>query len=323
MVDSRRREPRARSGISSSGGGPDDDGAADPVVDVFSYREYHSFVRDWIDEKRRSKPTYSFQQLANRAGLKSRSFLRLVTIGERNLLHAAAARLAEAMGLEEREQEFFLALVGFNNASDPWERDLYLRKLQGARRPAKRKILTAGEFQIFSRWYVIPIWELVVARPFGGDFKRLGRLLDPPVGQQEAREALDILLELRLIEPSGDRYRRNELVLHTRDELVSRTIKLYQSETIDLAKLALERVPPDFRNIGTMTIGIDLQGWARLKDLVAEFKQKLIDLASEIEGVDRVYQVNFQAFPLTSLLAASLESDPDNQANSEANKDDQ
>lgn len=56
-----------------------------PCVSVFDCVDYHVFLRDWIEARRELPPSYSYQALANRAGLKSRSSLRLVVIGEQDL----------------------------------------------------------------------------------------------------------------------------------------------------------------------------------------------------------------------------------------------
>lgn len=268
------------------------------AVSVFDYEDYHLFLKDWSEARRRVRSTFSFQELANRAGLKSRSFLRKVSIGEKDLLHAAALRLTEAMDFSEREAEYFLALVGYNNAGDPKERDIYLRKLRQYKRPARRKILSAQEFDFFGKWYVVAIWEVVTFFPFGDDFRLLGKAVQPAISADEARHALKVLLDLGLIEPAGDRYAQTQKVLHTRDELVSKAIKSYQTETLKLAGLALESVPVHRRHISTLTMGLDEDRWAIAQKLTQEYRQKLIDLGSESGSVDRVYQFNLQAFPI-------------------------
>jgi len=285
--------------------------AAESTVSVYDYEDYHQFLKDWCEARRRQRSTFSFQELANRAGFKARSFLRRVTIGETDLLHAAAVRLAEAMGLSEGEEGFFLALVGYNNATDPWERDLYLKKMRKFPRHAQRKILSAQEFDLFGKWYVAAIWEIVTIVPFGDDFRKLGRTLVPAITQDEARHALRVLLDLGLIEPSGDKYTQTQRVLHTRDELVSQAIKAYQRETMELASKALDSIPTDLRKMSTLTMGLDARRWETACRLTQEYRQKLIDLGSEVSQSDRVVQFNLQAFPISAFLPSSADSKTD------------
>lgn len=271
-------------------------------VSVFEFEDYHVYLREWVAAQRARKRGFSFQVLANRAGLKSRSFLRLVTLGQRDLLHATAVKVSTAMGHSDRESEFFLALVGFNNASDPEERGAYLKKLQAIRKPRRRKILSVQEYEFFSRWYIIPVWELVAIAPFGSDFRQLADRLEPPITEDEARHAVRILLELDLIKPSGALYSRCEENLHTREEIVSKAIKSYQNETMDLGRRALESIPKERRQVRTLTLGLDEERWNKLRVLIKDFQHQMAELATEVPEVDRVYQINLQAFPLTRLV---------------------
>lgn len=284
---------RSKDGVWSS--------ADEPDVSVFDYEDYHSYLKDWIEAKRKRKTGFSFQVLANRAELKSRSFLRLVSLGERDLLHGTAIKLSHAMGHTKREAEFFLGLVGYNNATAPRERSLYLEKLEGFRKPLRKQILSAQQYDFFSKWYIIPIWELVARIPFGDDFGLLAKRLDPPVTLDEARHAVKVLLDLELIEPAGELYRQRSDNLHTRSDVVSKAIRAYQASTLELAQRALKVTPKEIRQINTLSLGLDAERWVKLKGLIQEFRQRMVDLTAEVGAIDRVYQVNLQAFPLTKI----------------------
>lgn len=277
-------------------------------ISVFDYEDYHRYLKDWIEVKRRRTKGYSFQVLANRAELKSRSFLRLVSLGQRDLLAGSAMKLSQAMGHSSRESDFFLALVGYNNASAPRERSLYLEKLNAFRKPMRKQILSAQQYEFFSKWYIIPVWELVAQIPFGDDFGLISKRLDPSITPNEARHAVQVLLDLELIEPVGDRYKQCSENLHTRAEIVSKAIRAYQGSTMELAKRALEVTPKEVRQINTLTLGLDADRWEKLKALIQEFRQRMVDLTAEVAIVDRVYQVNMQAFPLTKSVETENDS---------------
>lgn len=279
-----------------------------PCVSVFDYVDYHVFLRDWIEARRELRPSYSYQVLANRAGLKSRSSLRLVVIGEQDLSPSSIARLGNAMDLDEAEMECFVALTAFNNAKDPAEREYYHQRWKKQKRLARSPALSSQYYSLFGKWYILPVWELVACFPFAGDFAELGNRLDPRISPEEARYALNVLLELDLLEAAGDRYAQKQSTLLTKEQLTSPTVRAYQLQTLALVPRALEEVPQDRRHIGTLTIGLDADGWKTLTGLVQEFRQKVVHLASEIESVDRVYQINLQTFPLTGLPDKAIDS---------------
>jgi len=268
---------------------------------VFDYSDYHIYLDDWMRARKAARGSFSYQEFANRAGMKSRSFLRLVCKGEKQLSSAAAMRVSEAIRHTLREAEYFAVLVDLNNARTLAEKRLHLDRLRKIHKPSRGTLLSVQQYDLFGKWYVIPVWELVTIVDFHGDYRILGRLLDPPIGAMEARSAVDLLLSLRLIEPRGHRYVQTQTILHTRDELRSEAIKSYQVQTMQLAEEALERFPQRCRHIGTLSLGLDEDSWSQIQEKVRIFRQELTDIAQQVRKVDRVYQCNIQLFPLSRI----------------------
>lgn len=154
---------------------------------AFDYDDYHDYLREWVAYRRTQIPAFSFQVLANRAGLKSRSFLRLVSLGEKDLGSATALALSEAMGHSPKEAEFFQCLVAFNNATDLREKGLHLARMGKVGRPTRSAVLSVQQYDLFGKWFVAPIWELVTVVDFGDDYRKLAAQLRPTISAAEAR----------------------------------------------------------------------------------------------------------------------------------------
>jgi len=268
---------------------------------VFDYSDYHAYLDDWMQARKHSRISFSYQEFANRSGLKSRSFLRLVCKGEKQLSPAAALKVSEAIRHTPRESEYFVVLVELNNAKTLAEKAIHLERLQRIHKPSRSALLSVQQYDLFGKWFVIPIWELVTVVDFQEDWRALGKLLDPPVTASEARYAVELLLDLRLISLSGNLYVQTENSLHTRDELRSEAIKAYQIQTMQLAQEALGRVPASARHIGTLSLGLDEDGWNQVQERIRLFREELAVIANKVGKVDRVYQCNLQVFPLTRL----------------------
>lgn len=275
------------------------DGAGDH--DVFAYSDYHEYLRDWVERERARRPSFSYQWLANRAGLKSRSFLRLVCVGEKDLSKASALKIAQALGLEGVRCEFFLVLVDLNNADDPREKALHLERLKRIAPPSRRTILSVQQYELFETWWMIPLWEVVCAVDWKEDWAGLASQLEPSITPEEARHGVELLLELGLLEKKGGRYLRRETSLHTQDEVRSRAIRRYQDSLLEKAREALQRIPPESRHISTLTMGVDEEGYRRIQERVRAFRTEIVDIAQAQTGVDRVIQINIQMFPLTKV----------------------
>jgi uncharacterized protein (TIGR02147 family) len=269
-----------------------------PVV-VFDYADYHDYLKDWIEDRKARGLVVSYQWLATRMGLKSRSFLRLVAIGEKDLSQAAALKLSQAMAHTAREEEYFVILVALNNCSDLEEKNHHLTRLAKVARPARKTMLSVQQYDLFNKWFVIPLWELVTLVDFRGDWKYLSQQLDPPITPAEAKYAVELLRELGLIEAKDNLYVQKDPTLTTQEELRSQSVRNFQAATMELAQQALTRHPPIRRHISTLTLGVDETGYLKIVERIRSFREELVTIAQQHESVDRVYQFNLQFFPLS------------------------
>lgn len=270
-----------------------------PLVLVFDYADYHEYLKDWIEDRKVRGLVASYQWLATRMGLKSRSFLRLVAIGEKDLSQAAALKLSQAMGHSTREEEYFAILVAMNNCTDLEEKNHHLVRLAKVARPARKTMLSVQQYDLFNKWFVIPVWELVTIVDFQGDWKFLAQQLDPPITAAEAKYAVDLLRELGLIESKGHLYVQKDPTLTTQEELRSQSVRNFQDATMQLGREALLRHPPMRRHISTLTLGLDESGFQKIVERIRSFREELVTIAQQHENVDRVFQVNLQFFPLS------------------------
>ena len=278
----------------------------DTGIQVFDHADYHEYLREWIEDRKKRGLVASYQWLATRMGLKSRSFLRLVAIGEKDLSPAAALKLSQAMGHNLREEEYFVILVALNNCSDLEEKNHHLGRLAKVARPARKTMLSVQQYDLFNKWFVIPLWELVTLVEFRGDWKFLSQQLDPPITPAEARYAVDLLRDLGLIEPKGKLYAQKDPTLTTQEELRSQSVRNFQDATMQLAREALVRHPPTRRHISTLTLGVDEAGFQKIVERIRGFREELVTIAQQHEAVDRVFQFNLQFFPLSRVPVEPL-----------------
>jgi len=270
---------------------------------VFDFVDYHRFLSEWCEARKAHWNGFSYQWLANKAGLKSRSFLRLVGLGEKDLSGSAAVRLSKAMDLDARSATYFEALVAWNNASDPTEKAHFHDRLLSVVPSTARTILPAHQYGLFTEWYINPIWELVTVFPFADDYDLLAAQLDPAITGPQALEAVELLLSLGLVERSGKVFTHTHNSLHTEDEVFSRAVKDYQVATMDRAKDSLHRHARNLRHISTLTLGLNEDMFSLLLAKIQEFRREVGDLSQGVPTSDRVYQLNLQFFPLTRVPA--------------------
>jgi uncharacterized protein (TIGR02147 family) len=70
-------------------------------------------------------------------------------------------------------------------------------------------------------------------------------------------------------------------------------------ETLDLAKVALDKLPREERSLSALTLSLPEDGYAMIEEKVKVFRRELLELARNCSDPKRVIQVNFQIFPVT------------------------
>jgi uncharacterized protein (TIGR02147 family) len=267
-------------------------------IDVFRYHDYRAFLAAYYERK---KPQgFSYRAFARAAGLGAPNYLQLVIQGRRNLTGEMAQRFAETCGLGADSAEYFVTLVAFNQARDNDERNLHYRKLSGFRRYRRAQKLELGEAAYHSRGYLPAIRELALSSSFRDDPEWIAARLLPPIKPSEARQALDTLLELRLLERGPDgRLRQAARVVSTGPETTGMHITNYHAEMMQRAAAAMTLVPARERDISSLTLCLGPDGIARLKERIQAFRRELLELAESDAQPSQVVQLNFQLFPLT------------------------
>jgi uncharacterized protein (TIGR02147 family) len=127
-------------------------------------------------------------------------------------------------------------------------------------------------------------------------------MVSPPISPSQAEKSVELLKKLGLIEKcSHGSYQVSSKAI-TSGDLPSFTLAVanFQQETMKLAWEAHDRYPKDKRNISSVTLGISERGVEEITKEIEDFRNKIINIANEDEPADRVYQLNFQFFPMSS-----------------------
>jgi len=248
---------------------------------------------------------FSYQYFAEKAGFKAKSFVHKVIKGERALSQNRLFTIARVLNLKGREIEFFEALVHFNDATTAQEREYYLNRMQGAEPKHDGMRLQKNQYEYFSTWYHAVVRELVTQRHFDNDYKKLAAAVEPAITPKEARDSVELLLQLGLIKKNDKTglYEYSDLYVTTRETVVSVAVNKYQRETMDLARKAHENEERDMRDFSTLTIGVSLEGYKRIRRELKDFRAHIGRIVAEDNPADRVYQVNYQIFPVSNINA--------------------
>lgn len=267
-------------------------------IDVFRYLDYRRYLADYYRAKK--SRGFSYRAFSRAAGLGAPNYLKLVIAGQRNLTPAMAARFASACGLAGDAAEYFAQLVEFNQARSAEQRNRSYARLVAFSRYRRGHKLEVAQAAYHSTWYLPAIRELAASAHFREDPEWLADRLWPKIKASEARQALDTLLELGLLErdPHG-RLRQTTPVVSTGPETLGMHIANYHARMMQRATAAMELVPAHSRDISSLTFCVGSAGLLRLKQRIQEIRRELIALVEAEPERDQVVQLNLQLFPLS------------------------
>jgi uncharacterized protein (TIGR02147 family) len=264
---------------------------------IFSYLDYRAFLRDWFEEAKRANSFVSYRYVGQKVGLDA-SFLVKVFSGQLHLSQKSLPRVIAFLKLPEREAEYFSVLVAFNKTRKSVEANMLFQKLIGLQGP-QAHLLQAHEFTFFKQWYNIVIYELLRYYDFRDDYRALSRMLDPPITAEQAREAVELLLRLGLVERKDNgSYEVKDKTLSTGEKWMSEVIRGFQKQAIELAGRALDSIEPSRRDISTVTLSLSSPTYEAVCERIRQMRRELLEMARNDSELDGVYQVNFQIYPV-------------------------
>jgi uncharacterized protein (TIGR02147 family) len=271
------------------------------VVNIFEYIDYRQYLRDAYAERRQESAKFSYRFIAGKVGFSSPGFFANVLSGKKDISLKLVLKFAELFRLGRKEKEYFELLVLFNKATGASEKKEYLDRLL-AMRGGRVKKVEAHQWEYFEKWHHTAVRELIAIKPFRGDYRALAGMVNPSITVQEARKSVELLERLGLIRKTVDgAFERTDAAISAGDAVSQALISAYQVQAMELAKYAIDHQPSGTRNFSTLTMSVSGATYEAMLEELRAFRRRLLEMASESDDVDRVYQMNFHVFPLSSL----------------------
>lgn len=267
---------------------------------IYTYIDYRKFLKDYYFLKKGSIRKFSYRSFSEKAGFSSPNFIKLVIDGKKNLGKESIPKLCKAMELKKKETEYFSYLVFFNQAKTAIDKNYYFGLLSSIRTPKNVQKLDFKNCEYFNNWYTAIVRELISGKDVTSiDYTTIAQMVQPEILPSQVKKSIELLKELKLVTIKNGTYVQSSPLLETEWEIQSLAIRNYHKKMIELAGNSVEDIPIDKRNISGITSKISKKGYAKIKNRVAEFREELMQIISEDEEVDRVYQINFQIFPVS------------------------
>ncbi|MCD6025120.1 MAG: hypothetical protein K0Q91_2036 [Fibrobacteria bacterium] len=272
-------------------------------LSVYRFLDAREFLKQAYLHEKRANPAFSQRYIAQVVKANSSSFFRQVLAGKSRLTRARVAALARLFRLSRAETAYFEDLVAYSEAGTEAEKRLVLEKLKAADPGGKHALLEASQMEYLSKWHYAAIRELFAIHDFRGDHAALGRLLVPEISEQEARNAVDLLLRLKLIRKNAQGgYDVTDRVVLSGPKASPDQVRPMLLGHLDLARRALDTFPAPVRPFSHATLSVSADTVRLIHERFLAFRREAFALATRDAAVDRLYQLNFQFFPLTGVV---------------------
>jgi uncharacterized protein (TIGR02147 family) len=272
------------------------------MINVFDYSDFRKYLSDYYEDKKKSNPLYSYQIIANKAGIKNKGFIYNIIKGNKALLKSNILKISQALGHTRYEAEYFETLIAFNQANDSTGRKVLFEKMSSMKNPGKTtsaaQVLRKDQYEFYSNWYHIIVRLIIHLYEFKSDYKWLAKMVDPPITVAQAKHSVQLLEKLGLIKKSDDGvYKISELNLTTGKDVMNIAFQNFHMTCNDLAKRAYTEFPLDVRNMTGLTLGISMESYKKICEEIQLFQTKIIEITNADKQADRIYQLSFNFFP--------------------------
>jgi uncharacterized protein (TIGR02147 family) len=267
---------------------------------IFKYIDYRKFLSDYYSEKKKTTHFFSYRYFSNRANIKSPVFLKQVIEGQRNLTLQAIEKFIGALNLNKKEATFFRHLVQFNQSKTAFEKQEHYSVMLSMIDYVNEHRLTADQYVYFEKWHNSAVRELVCLHDFHDNWDLLAKSLRPAITPKDAKQSVQLLVRLNLVKKQKNGvYKQTNSAITSVGEMLSLARRSFNSTMLLLARDSNESLPPDARNISGITMGISKACYDVLLAELAAFKERIVSIVNRDEESSRVYQFNFQLFPLS------------------------
>jgi len=271
------------------------------MKEIVEYTDYRKFIQDYYDERKRCS-AFSWHAFAQKAGFSSDVYLKYVCEGKKNLSIGAAGSVANAMGLAGFESTYFVLMVSYAHAKSDTAKRAAFEERCALAQAHKVRVLGGEEFDYFKSWKNPVLRELAPHMP-GAKPLEMAHACKQDISAAEVSKTLDFLVKADLLKKdrNGNYHQTEKSVSMGPVDAVPVAAREMQRQMGEFAVKALD-MPLSERDMSGLTLGLTRNAYERIRKEIADFRRRIVAIATEDEETEQVYRMNLQLFPLSERL---------------------
>jgi uncharacterized protein (TIGR02147 family) len=265
--------------------------------DLFQYLEYRAFLSDYVEWKLQVNPSFSRRAFSQKY-FGSTGILYSVIGGDRDLGPKLRVRCAAALGLSEKENEYFELLVQHNQAKTDMERN-FLFNLLSKFHNSKAWVVRENQHKYYTKWYYAVVFNYLGLDHKKGRPVEIAADINPPLSVEQVEDAIQLLLDLELIRKGDNGYvlTRNHLMSGEgfRGDVALEYNRQIHGLSDDMVKGGFRRC----KAFNTQVMTVSDTTLKAIRDKYADFQAEIQDLVAKDKATDKVCTMIFQIVPNT------------------------
>ncbi|MBU0505721.1 MAG: TIGR02147 family protein [bacterium] len=272
-----------------------------PLTNIFTYSDFRLYLKDLVKELKTLNKNFTMRYFAQQAGFGSPSFLKMIMDGERTLTNKSVQKFCEILKIKGKEKEYFEALVEFNQTEDPDKKQNLFNKIDKLRPRVTFSKIEQHQNKYLTNDYYAAIREMVLLEDFQEDAKWIAAKCLPRISPGEAREAIETLLELKLlIRDNTGKLIQSDPIVDTGPMASAMEAFSFHEAVLNKARRYLSHLEQEKRNFSALTIPIPSHLEREISQRIDSFQNDILGLVNADDiHYDGVYQLNVQFFPVT------------------------
>jgi len=267
---------------------------------IFEFIDYKKYLTIWRLFEKDRNIGLTHEYLCNKLGQKNRSFYSDLEKGRKIIGAEVFDRLVKLFDLNSTEAKYFRALVGYGQPSTYAEKEFWFEQIVELNNTPK-KIIDKKTLRYFNEWHHASIRAVLDTTDIRDDYRKLSLLLYSRITPDEAKESLDILNHLCLIEQNKEGYwKPTDKVISSGDNVKDECLRRYQLAHHNLLTKILEDDHPGTHDSTQMTVSVSKKGIERIVKRLKQVRSEIMSISHKDEDkADRVYQITIHAYPIS------------------------
>jgi len=266
-----------------------------PIEEVSDYRD---FLKQFFMQRKVELPLYSYRMMGQKLGLETSQLFRILN-KEYHLPTRCIPLAKELLGLTGRYGEYFEIIVAAaKTRSSSKQNKLY--EMAIALRDVELRNLKSQELKFLGNWWIPVVRSCVELAGGKINVAEIAKTIRPQITKAQVQEALDVLFELGFItrQPSERAsVTKTHFTVSGPEKLIA--IRTFQKQILTLSLKAIDEIPPDERDISTLSLVVDKECFMDIREMAREFRRQVQRRVDEVKVPDTAMQLIVSLFPLT------------------------